>query len=144
MIETVRTEALPREGVLLAMTRKKKPLTPPEESFGQRLARLRKARGFSQTDLGEVVGASQRAMSYYERQTERPPAHLLPKLAEALGVTVDQLLGLRPARETPTPRHTRLWRKLRDIEKLPAGDRKAVLRVLDGLLARQKLAGGAR
>jgi len=144
MIETVCTEALPREALLPAMARKKKPLPPPEETFGQRLARLRKARGYSQTELGELLGVSQRVMTYYECQTERPPAHLLPHLAEALGITVDELLGVRRGRETPAPRHTRLWRKLREIEKLPAGDRKAVLRVLDGLLARQKLAGGAR
>jgi len=44
-----------------------------------------------------------------------------------------------------TPRtRRRWWRKLRDIEKLPPGDRKAILKILDGLLARQKLAGGVR
>jgi transcriptional regulator with XRE-family HTH domain len=127
------------EGALLPMPRKNN-----DETFGQRLARLRKMRGFSQTELGERIGVSQRVMTYYECQSERPPAYLLPKLAEALGLTVDELLGVRPVKDTPAPRNTRLWRKLRDIEKLPPGDRKAVLKVLDGLLARQKLAGGAR
>jgi len=135
---------LATENTLLAMARKKKTLIPSEETFGQRLARLRKARGFSQTDLGERVGVSQRVMTYYECQSERPPAHLLATLADALGVSVDELLGVRPVRQTPLPRNTRLWRKLRDIEKLPSGDRKAVLKILDGLLARQKLAGGVR
>jgi len=54
------------------------------------------------------------------------------------------LLVVRRVRETPVARHTRLRRELREIDKLPTNDRKAVLRVLDGLLARQKLAGGAR
>jgi transcriptional regulator with XRE-family HTH domain len=132
------------ENTLLAMARKNRKKSPPtaEETFGERLARLRKARGFSQTELGEMIGVSQRVMTYYECQSERPPAHLLPLLAEALAVSVDELLGLRPVKATPAPRNTRLWRKLREIEKLPPSDRKAVLKILDGLLARQKLAGG--
>jgi transcriptional regulator with XRE-family HTH domain len=133
-----------QEGGLLAMPRKRKTHTPADETFGQRLARLRKARGFSQTELGELLGVSQRVMTYYECQSERPPAYLLPRLAEALDVSVDELLGVQPVKETPAPRNTRLWRKLREIEKLPPGDRRAVLKVVDGLLARQKLAGGAR
>lgn len=111
----------------------------PEETFGQRLARLRKARGYTQTELGERVGVSQRMMTYYERAADHPPAALLPKLAQALGVTADQLLGLRPVEAKPAPPNTRLWRRLREIEKLPPGERKAVMKILDGLLTRQKL-----
>jgi transcriptional regulator with XRE-family HTH domain len=127
------------EGQPLAMARRKKTPTVPEETFGKRLARLRKTRGFSQTELGELLGVSQRVMTYYERQSERPPAHLLPRLAEVLGLLLDELLGLRPTHDKPAPRNTRLWMKLREIEKLPAGDRKAVIKLVDGLLARQKL-----
>lgn len=110
-----------------------------EEPFGQRLAGLRKAQGYTQTELGELLGVSQRAMTYYERESQRPPSHLLTRLAEILNVSVDELLGRRPVKDRPTPRNPRLWRKLREIEKLPPGDRRAVLKILDGLLARQKL-----
>ncbi len=87
----------------------------------------------------EILGLSQRMMTYYEREDGRPPAHLLGQMAEALGVTVDELLGLKPVTNKPAPRNTRLWRKLREIEKLPAGDRKAVIKLVDGMLARHKL-----
>ena len=110
-----------------------------QETFGQRLARLRKARGYTQTELGELLGASQRMVTYYERESDRPPAHLLPRLAQALGVSVDALVGHAALREPPPPRHSRLWRKLRDVEKLSDADRKAVLRFVDALLAKQKL-----
>lgn len=96
-----------QEGRLLAMPRKRKTPTPADETVGQRLARLRKARGFSQIELGE-------------------------------------LLGVRPVKGTPAPRNTRLWRKLRDVEKLPLDDRKAVLKFVDALLVRQRVAGGSR
>ena len=124
--------------------RKRKAAAPPEETFGERLARLRKARGYTQTELGELVGVSQRMVTYYERAADHPPAYLVPKLAEALKVTTDELLGVRPVEAEPAPRQTRLWRKLREIEKLPAGDRKAVMKILDGLLVRQRLQQGGR
>jgi DNA-binding XRE family transcriptional regulator len=66
------------------MTRKKRrarvmaqPLkTDPTETFGRRLVRLRKARGFTQTELGSLVGTTQRMIAYYERENaRRPPVH---------------------------------------------------------------------
>jgi hypothetical protein len=48
-------------------------------------------------------------------------------------------VGTEVGMTAPPPRHTRLWRKLREIEKLPEADRKAVLRLVDALLAKQKL-----
>jgi len=110
--------------------------SPPQESFGARLRRLRKVRGFSQTELGQLVRVSQRMMTYYEREAERPPAHLLPRLAEALKVSVDELLGLQPIKETPLPRSSRLLRKLRQIEKLPRRDQQALLRTIDAFLSK--------
>jgi len=121
------------------MARRKKASTTSGESFAERLARLRKARGFSQTELGELVGISQRMMAHYEGRAVRVPADLLARLASALNVPMEELMGLSPSVDEPSPRNTRLWRKLRQIEKLPPGDRKTVLKILDGLLARQKL-----
>jgi len=110
------------------------PKSPPIESFGQRLARLRKARGFTQTELGRLVGLSQRMMTYYERQSAWPPAQLLPRLAEILGVSLDELAGVSPVADAPPRRHSRLWRKLREIEKLSKRDQQALLRTIDAFL----------
>jgi transcriptional regulator with XRE-family HTH domain len=115
------------------------PQTSADETFGDRLARLRKARGFTQTELGERIGLSQRMVTYYERRSGRPPAHVLPDLAAALKVSVDELVGYERLEEPAAPRNARLWRKLRDIEKLNEPDRKAVLRFVDALLVKQRL-----
>ncbi len=105
------------------------------ETFGQRLARLRKARGFSQAELGQLLGLSQRMMTYYEREAAKPPAHVLPQIADALKISVDELLGLRTIRNDPgPPRRSRLWRKLREIEKLSRRDQQALLRTIDAFL----------
>ncbi|MBI5545311.1 MAG: helix-turn-helix transcriptional regulator [Deltaproteobacteria bacterium] len=108
-------------------------------AFGDRLAQLRKFRGLTQTQLGEKLGFSQRMMAHYEREQADPPAHLLPRFAEALGVSVDELLGRSDVKEPQVKGHPRLWAKLRAVESLPGPDRRAVVRFIDSILARQKL-----
>lgn len=111
----------------------------PRETFGQRVARLRRARGLTQAELGQQVGLSRRMVAYYEGQTDRPPAYVLDRLVAVLQVSADQLLGLRPvAVEAPT--RSRLWRRLRVVEELPASDRKTVLTLIEALAARQRVA----
>lgn len=117
------------------MPKKKKP-QGQAETFGQRLARLRKATGYSQRSLAAELGISHRMVAYYEVQTEHPPAHLLPAIADALGVTADQLLGRQPVSPHKAPRNERLLRQLRRVEKLPARARHSVLEHIEGLMAR--------
>lgn len=106
------------------------------ESFGKRLARLRKAAGYSQRSLADELGISYRVVAYYEAQTEHAPTHLLPALADALGITTDQLLGREPVSARKAPENRRLLRKLRLVEKLPPRARQAVLEHIEGLVTR--------
>lgn len=108
---------------------------PSKETFGLRLARLRKARGLTQTQLGDKVGISYRMVAYYEGQTAHPPTHILPALAKALGVSADELLGATKLPSLPIEVDVRIWRRLQKIQRLPPGTRKSILRVLDSLLA---------
>ena len=61
--------------------------------FDERLATLRKAAGFMQTELAKGPGISQRMVAYYEQPDVTPPAHLLPGIAQMLGVSIDTLYG---------------------------------------------------
>ena len=107
------------------------------ENFGRRLAKIRKEKSLTQTELGTAIGVSQRVITYYERETERPPAHLLAKICQALGLTMEELLGLE---EVPKPekdsKNRKLLKKLQLVENLPTADQKTLVRVLDGLLAK--------
>lgn len=49
--------------------------------FGERLAQLRKAAGYTQVELAQELGISQRMVAYYESPNANPPANLLPKIA---------------------------------------------------------------
>lgn len=109
-----------------------------KETSGQRLARLRRARGLSQRDLAKLTGVSNRMIAYYETHADDFPAHTLPKFAQALTVSTDQLLGLKSTRALPSPPalDTRILRRLRLFERLPPADRRYILRQIE-LLARQ-------
>jgi len=110
-----------------------------EETFGARLARLRYAAGYSQRNLASEIGISYRMVAYYEGETIYPPAHLLPQLAKALGVSTDQLLGVEKVKKNGRSRDTRLWRRFNQVEKLPTPQRKQIVQILDAFVEREKL-----
>lgn len=62
------------------------------ETIGQRIAKLRKAKGMSQEKLAEKMGVSSQAVSKWENDASCPDISLLPLLSKLLGVTVDELL----------------------------------------------------
>jgi transcriptional regulator with XRE-family HTH domain len=123
----------------LLMARRRPTTGAATETFGERLARLRKDRGLTQVELAERLDISQPVLSYYEKQSRRVPPTVLVGLAETLAVTVDELLGRTPVTTAPPTTGGRLLTRLRQIEMLPPAERKAILKILDGLLARQRL-----
>ncbi len=62
----------------------------------------------------------------------------------AFHVSVDQLLGRKRVKEQSDPKSARLFNCLRRIESLPQRERKGLLLVLDGLLAKHVPAGDGR
>jgi len=117
------------------MTKKNK-----RSAFGRRLVELRKSKGLTQEVLAEKVGLSRRAVAYYETEGVRPPdGETLLKLAQILGVSVDQLLGAKALRKKgPSPKQARLLNKLRKVEDLSPQDRRAVLKYINALSGTKK------
>ena len=111
-----------------------KKTNPHTSNFGARLAELRKAAGFTQEELAESIGMSRRMLAYYEVESEHPPTHLLPAIAAALNITTDELLGLTPVKKAPKGKDTRLQRRLAQLEKLEAPERRQIMQVLDTLI----------
>lgn len=61
--------------------------------LSERIAALRKERGLTQEQLGQLVGVSGQAVSKWEKGGA-PDVELLPTLAQQLGVSIDGLFGL--------------------------------------------------
>ena len=105
------------------------------ETPGERLARLRKERGWTQVELAERLGITQTLLSDYERGKLRLNADMIVRLANALETTTDELLqpkGSRPPlRRKPS---LRVQRRLEKIEKLPPHQQNYLLKTIDGFL----------
>ena len=109
-------------------------------SFGQRLASLRKTAGFTQIELAAELGVSQRMVAYYESPAATPPANLLPQIAAALGVSIDDLFGVGAKRRlVKQDGDSRLRRRLLAIEKLAVAEKRQVLQVIDAFIERGQL-----
>ena len=108
-----------------------KQLKETSANFGQRLAQLRKEAGFTQQELADEIGVSRRMVAYYETESEHPPANLLVDLATALKVSTDELLGVKATKKKTTQPDNRLLRRMQQIEKLPAKEKRQIIQVID-------------
>ncbi|HXP84135.1 MAG TPA: helix-turn-helix transcriptional regulator [Bryobacteraceae bacterium] len=109
------------------------PIRKGEETHGQRLARLRKERGFTQKELAEKTGLIQALISDYERDKLRLNAEMILRFTAALEVSTDELLqpgGPKPARKPSR----RVLRRLELIEALPPTQQTALLRTIGAVL----------
>jgi transcriptional regulator with XRE-family HTH domain len=113
------------------------PLNVGPELPGQRLARLRKERGFTQSELAQKIGLTQTLVSDYERGKLRLNAEMLTRFALALEVTSDEILGIdRKDKARAKPQARRILRRLQALEKLPKRDQETVLRTIDAFLSK--------
>lgn len=60
-------------------------------TFGEKVKAIRIKQGFSQFQLGEKMNISQQAVAKYEHLTEQPKLATVRKLANALGVSINDL-----------------------------------------------------
>jgi transcriptional regulator with XRE-family HTH domain len=126
---------------VLTMPRRSKLKLPPlrlttDETMGQRLARLRKERSLTQVELAEKMGIIQGLVTNYERDRLRMHAEMVTRFAVALGVSADELLGLKSTRSAAVVQSSsglslKIVRRLAKIEQLPPSQQKALLQTLD-------------
>lgn len=63
-----------------------------KQTLGQKIAELRKAKNLTQLELATQLNITDKAVSKWERDISCPDINTFPKLAEILGVSVDELL----------------------------------------------------
>lgn len=70
--------------------------------ISENMTLLRKSNGYSQKDVGDMLGVSKQAISMYERGERKPEAELLGRLADIYGVDINVIYGRR-AEDMPRP-----------------------------------------
>lgn len=63
-----------------------------KQTLGQKIAELRKEKNMTQLELANKLNITDKAVSKWERDISCPDINTFPKLAEILGVSVDELL----------------------------------------------------
>lgn len=106
----------------------------PEQIIFKKLRKVISGQALTQSQLGNLVGLSARMICHYEHHIKEIPSTKLLKIAEALGVSMDDLLGAKDIRTPLDPEYATLWRRLKKAELLPKKDQKALLYYLDALL----------
>lgn len=61
---------------------------------GSRLREVRKKRGLTQTELGELIGVGKSAICCYEKETRNPTLEAVIEMIQVFGVSADYLLGV--------------------------------------------------
>ncbi len=113
---------------------KRREINATMEQIGERIARLRKERGLTQTELAEQIGVSQNLVSSYEVGTVRLSADIAVKIAKALKVSTDELLGLKGGNGQEALPSRRILRRLARFDTLPKRKQDALLQTIDAVL----------
>ena len=82
-------------------------------TMGMMIASKRKELGVTQMELAEKMGVTDKAVSKWERDLSCPDISSLPKLAEILGMSVDELMQVKHNSENREPKQS-----VRDIVSL--------------------------
>src|SRR5690606_12670816 len=95
-------------------------------ALGDNMMLLRKKKGLSQAELGKKIGTSGDVIGRYERKDITPSIEAVAKIADALEVSVDYLIG-----KTKMEVDADAMRRLEDISALSEENKKFVLNMID-------------
>ena len=109
----------------------------PEKSKlkqGERLAQLRKAAGLSQRELAKLLQLPHTNIAFWEHSEKPPRSEVLPRLAEVLGVRVEDLLGEGSSIERKTGPTGKAREVFERVSRLPRRKREKVIEVVSALV----------
>ncbi|MBK8941024.1 MAG: helix-turn-helix transcriptional regulator [Polyangiaceae bacterium] len=113
----------------------------PRPAQGAHLLALRTAAGLTQVELAALLGVHQGNIAFWEWAEKPPRGEVLPKMAKAFGVRVDDLLV---DAEAPRPRRSgpvgRLQRVFEEAASLPRTKQDLVVQFVATLLDQHKKA----
>ena len=97
--------------------------------LGKRINEIRKEKGLSQSALGKKIGTSGDVIGRYERGDIKPSIEVVLKIADALEVSLDFLVG-----NTSLELDKSLLARIEDLSKLPEEERKSLFKVIDAYI----------
>ena len=98
--------------------------------IGAAITQLRKQKDLSREDLGGMVGTSGAVIGRYERGEITPSVEIANKIANALEVSLDYLVG----NASSAVRDKKILQRMETIAEMPQGEQAQLFNVIDALI----------
>lgn len=98
-------------------------------TLGQHIATLRKERKFTQNELGKKAETSGDLIGRYERDEVKPSIEVIIKIADALKISIDFLVG-----KTDFELDQDTLKRIQEVSTLPETAKKQIYMVMDALI----------
>ena len=109
-------------------------------TFAEKIIKLRKERGWSQSDLARKIGVHTGHISRIEHDKANPSIEVLRKMTRAFGINADYLLDENVGEPSPVEiKDKSLAEKLKLIEELGEDDKKTIINVIESILTKKKM-----
>ena len=101
-------------------------------NFGENLRNIREKSGYTQAKLADISGISKRMIGHYETQVKRPSVDKLKKLADALKISIDDIIGNSVTKNKNSGDTSyRIMKRVRIIEKLPKREQDMIFSMIN-------------
>jgi transcriptional regulator with XRE-family HTH domain len=110
-------------------------------TIGENIKKLRRLRGLKQEDLANALGVSQSTITGYETNYRKPEAHNIPKIAKALGVSINELysdIKIKEIKAKPVHGNSRETKIQQLFSKLPPQDQRFILKQVQAIAGSRK------
>ena len=98
-------------------------------TLGQHITTLRKDKKLSQSELGKKAGTSGDLIGRYERDEVKPSIDVIIRIADALNVSIDYLVG-----KTTFELNQDMLKRFQEVSSLPENAKKQIYMVMDALI----------
>ncbi|HBS86919.1 MAG: transcriptional regulator [Bacteroidetes bacterium GWF2_38_335] len=103
-------------------------------TLGQNITTLRKAKKISQGELGRLADTSGDLIGRYERDEVKPSIEVIIKIADALNVSIDYLVG-----KSSFELDKDMLKRLEDVSKMDVKEKEYIFYTLDAMIKSIKL-----
>lgn len=106
------------------------------KTIGERIAEVRKEKGLTQEELSEKIGIKRTTIADYESNRSRIFGETITRIALALDVTTDRLLGLEG--KVNKRINFKFSKLIVELEKLPEHKKNALMRTIEDFIKANK------
>lgn len=103
-------------------------------NFGERLSSVRKRKKLSQADVGKMININGDAYGRYERNEVKPTIEMATKIANALEISLDFLVG-----KTDLELDTSVMKRIEAVTKMSDEDKGHAFFLLDSFIAKVRM-----